>query len=100
MPQNVSEFVWQRLHEWGQNFFRRANSAGHSGPVLQPSHHHREGQGRFQRARNVVVAGYAVETPRVLPNSAKERSADGLANSSGLVGKNLMTARSSPPWAA
>ena len=27
-------------------------------------HYHREGQWRFQRARNVVVAGYAIETPR------------------------------------
>ena len=29
-------------------------------------HYHREGRWRFQRARNVVVAGYAIETPRLL----------------------------------
>jgi choline dehydrogenase-like flavoprotein len=51
---------------------------------------HREGRWRFQRARNVVVAGYAIETPRLLLNSANARHPDGLANSSGLVGKNLM----------
>jgi choline dehydrogenase-like flavoprotein len=54
-------------------------------------HYIREGRWRFQRARNVVVAGYAIETPRLLLASATARYADGLANSSGLVGKNLMT---------
>jgi choline dehydrogenase-like flavoprotein len=54
-------------------------------------HYHREGLWRFQRARNVVVAGYAVETPRLLLASATDRFPDGLANSSGLVGRNLMT---------
>jgi choline dehydrogenase-like flavoprotein len=54
-------------------------------------HYHREGAWHFQCARNVVVAGYAVETPRLLLNSADARYPDGLANSSGLVGKNLMT---------
>jgi choline dehydrogenase-like flavoprotein len=54
-------------------------------------HYHREGRWRFQRARNVVVAGYAIETPRLLLASATDRFSAGLANSSGLVGKNLMT---------
>ena len=54
-------------------------------------HYVREGAWRFQKARNVVVSGYAVETPRLLLMSATERCPDGLANSSGLVGKNLMT---------
>ena len=54
-------------------------------------HYHRNGQWRFQRARNVIVAGYAIETPRLLLNSATDRFPDGLANGSGLVGKNLMT---------
>ncbi len=54
-------------------------------------HYRREGEWRFQKARNVVVAGYAVETPRLLLMSATDRFKHGLANSSGLVGKNLMT---------
>jgi choline dehydrogenase-like flavoprotein len=54
-------------------------------------HYHREGAWRFQKARQVVVAGYAVETPRLLLNSACQSHPDGLANSSGLVGKYLMT---------
>ncbi len=51
----------------------------------------REGRWRFQRARNVMVSGYAIETPRLLLASATDRYPDGLANGSGLVGKNLMT---------
>ncbi|HEX5416770.1 MAG TPA: GMC family oxidoreductase [Chloroflexota bacterium] len=44
-----------------------------------------------QKARHVVVAGYAVQTPRILLNSTSGRFPNGLANSSGLVGKRLMT---------
>ena len=43
-----------------------------------------------QRARNVVVCGYAIETPRLLLNSSSSMFSDGLANSSGLVGKCFM----------
>ncbi|MXR51515.1 hypothetical protein GRX03_07845 [Halovenus sp. WSH3] len=38
----------------------------------------------------VVVSGNAIETPRLLLNSASEQYPDGLANSSGQVGRNLM----------
>jgi choline dehydrogenase-like flavoprotein len=58
----------------------------------------REGRWQFQRARNVVVAGYAIETPRLLLMSATERFPDGLANSSGLVGKNLMVQLNQAVW--
>ena len=61
-------------------------------------HYFREGEWRFQRARNVVVAGYAVETPRLLLASANQQFPDGLANSSGLVGKNLMTQSNQAVW--
>ncbi len=61
-------------------------------------HYHREGRWRFQRARNVVVAGYAIETPRLLLNSASPMFPDGLANSSGLVGKNLMVQSNQAVW--
>lgn len=39
--------------------------------------------------RAIVLAGNAVETPRLLLMSASSRFPDGLANSSGLVGKNF-----------
>ena len=61
-------------------------------------HYHREGAWHFQRARNVVVAGYAIETPRLLLNSATDKFPDGLANSSGLVGKNLMAQSNQAVW--
>ncbi len=53
-------------------------------------HYHRDGAWRFQRARHVVVAGYSIETPRLLLNSACPACPDGAANSSGLVGTHLM----------
>ena len=61
-------------------------------------HYQRDGEWRFQRARHVVVAGYAIETPRLLLNSANARYPDGLANSSGLVGKNLMVHSNQAVW--
>ena len=60
--------------------------------------YHREGRWRHQRAKNVVVAGYAIETPRLLLNSACAQYPDGLANSSGLVGKYLMAQSNQAVW--
>ncbi|GLI94892.1 GMC family oxidoreductase [Methylocystis echinoides] len=59
----------------------------------------REGAWRFQHARNVVVAGYAIETPRLLLNSACPLFPKGLANSSGLVGTHLTTHAGPGAWA-
>ena len=58
----------------------------------------REGQRRHQKAKNVVVAGYAIETPRLLLNSACPQHPNGLANSSGLVGKNFMVQSNHAVW--
>jgi choline dehydrogenase-like flavoprotein len=44
----------------------------------------------FQKARAVVVSANGAETPRLLLNSTSSRYPQGLANSSGLVGKYLM----------
>lgn len=49
-----------------------------------------EGVERHQKASVVILAANGVGTPRLLLNSTSERFADGLANSSGLVGKRLM----------
>ena len=59
----------------------------------------REGEWRVQKARNVVVAGYAIETPRLLLNSATSKHPDGLANSSGCVGAYLTTHAGPGVWA-
>ena len=61
--------------------------------------YHRDGQWRRQRARNVIVAAYSVETPRLLLNSASAQFPDGLANSSGLVGRGLMVHSNEGVWA-
>jgi choline dehydrogenase-like flavoprotein len=45
---------------------------------------------RLQRAKAVILCANGAETPRLLFNSASRRFPEGLANSSGLVGKNLM----------
>ncbi len=49
-----------------------------------------EGNEHFQRARVVIVCGYAIETPRLLLNSACPGHEHGLANSSRTLGKYLM----------
>ena len=48
------------------------------------------GKEREQKARLVIVSGYAIETPRLLLNSACPGFENGLANSSGTLGKYLM----------
>lgn len=50
----------------------------------------RDGVERRQRARFVVLAANGIGTPRLLFLSAHAGAPDGLANSSGLVGKRLM----------
>ncbi len=49
-----------------------------------------QGNQQMQKARVVCVAGNSIETPRLLLNSASAKYPDGLANSSGQVGKNYM----------
>ncbi len=49
-----------------------------------------DGNEHFQPAEVVVIACNGVGTPRLLLNSASAKFPNGLANSSGLVGKNLM----------
>src|SRR5882672_8847176 len=53
-----------------------------------------DGQEHFQPAELVIVACNGIGTPRLLLNSMSSRFPNGLANSSGLVGKNLML----HPW--
>ncbi|MBZ9558393.1 MULTISPECIES: GMC family oxidoreductase [unclassified Modicisalibacter] len=48
------------------------------------------GDRQRQKARLVAVAGNSIETPRLLLNSASAQFPDGLANSSGQVGRNYM----------
>ncbi len=59
----------------------RANEVFYYGP---------DGNERSQKARAVILSANGAETPRLLLNSANDRFPDGLANSSGFVGRNLM----------
>ncbi|HEX4457165.1 MAG TPA: GMC family oxidoreductase [Polyangia bacterium] len=49
-----------------------------------------DGREQEQRARAIIVCGYAIETPRLLLNSACAGHERGLANSSGTLGRYLM----------
>jgi choline dehydrogenase-like flavoprotein len=49
-----------------------------------------DGREHFQKAKAVIVSGYAIETPRLLLNSACAGYETGLANSSDTVGRYLM----------
>jgi choline dehydrogenase-like flavoprotein len=49
-----------------------------------------DGREHFQRARMVAIAGYSIETPRLLLNSAGARFPDGLCNDEGFVGRYVM----------
>ncbi len=53
-------------------------------------HYVRDGVQHFQRAQKVAVAGYSIETPRLLLNSTSNRFPDGLCNDFDLVGRYLM----------
>jgi choline dehydrogenase-like flavoprotein len=49
-----------------------------------------DGSERFQRADAVAVAGYSIETPRLLLNSTSRRFPHGLANQNDQVGRCVM----------
>jgi choline dehydrogenase-like flavoprotein len=58
--------------------------------VTGVSYFDQDGVEHFQKAKAVIVSGYAIETPRLLLNSACDGHANGLANSSDTVGRFLM----------
>src|SRR5580700_442411 len=53
-------------------------------------HYVSQGVPRFQQAAAVAVAGYSIETPRLLLNSSSSRFPDGLCNDFDQVGRYLM----------
>ena len=61
-----------------------------SGKVTGVVYADKDGKTQRQRARIVAVAGNSLESPRLLLNSASAMFPDGLANSSGQVGRNYM----------
>lgn len=61
-----------------------------AGRVSQVVYFDQQGREHAQKAQAVILAANGVETPRLLFLSAGPAHPDGLANSSGLVGKYLM----------
>ncbi len=61
-----------------------------SGKVTGVVYFDKDGKTQRQKARVVCVAGNSFESPRMLLNSSSSMFPDGLANSSGMVGKNYM----------
>ena len=61
-----------------------------AGKVTGVEYFDADGNLQMQKARVVCVAGNSIESPRMLLNSASSMFPDGLANSSGMVGKNYM----------
>lgn len=61
-------------------------------------HYYRDGAWQFQKACRVIVAGYSIETPRLLLNSASNAHPYGIANAEGLVGTELMVHANHAVW--
>ena len=61
-----------------------------TGKVTGVVYFDKDGKEQRQKARVVCVAGNSIETPRLLLLSASSMFKDGLANSSGQVGRNYM----------
>src|SRR6185436_949125 len=54
---------------------------------------------QVQEASVVVLAAWSAQNPRIMLNSATDKHAKGLANSSGLLGKYMQAHFSSGTWA-
>jgi choline dehydrogenase-like flavoprotein len=71
-----------------------------SGKVTGVVYFDKDGKEQRQKARIVCVAGNSIETPRLLLLSASSMFKDGLANSSGQVGRNYMRHMTGSVYAA
>ncbi|WP_306155697.1 GMC family oxidoreductase [Roseovarius sp. MMSF_3281] len=71
-----------------------------TGKVTGVEYFDAEGNLHMQAARVVCVAGNSIESPRLLLNSASSMFPDGLANSSGQVGRNYMRHTTGSVYAA
>src|SRR5262252_3423026 len=85
---------WPKALAAGARLITRARvreiTLGPEGLADGALYHDRSGELREQKARIVVVACNGVGTPRLLLNSRSSLFPDGLANGTGLVGRNLM----------
>lgn len=84
-PEAIQNGVELRTHS---RVFKVETDA--SGKATGASYFDASGEQHFQPARAVILAMNGVGTPRIMLNSSSGSHPDGLCNSSGLVGKNLM----------
>ncbi len=73
-----------------ESFVYRVEYDEHRNRVTGVAYFDAQGRSHQMQARLVILAAHAIETPRLLLLSANRAFPDGLANSSGLVGKNFM----------
>lgn len=71
-----------------------------SGKISGVMYADQEGNQHVQKCRVACVAGNSIESPRLFLNSASSMFPDGLANSSGQVGKNYMRHMTGSVYAA
>lgn len=72
---------------------------GADGQIVSVDFRRADGSTGTAKGKVVVVAAHAIETPRLLLSSAQEGAANGIANSSDQVGRNLMDHPSKLSWA-
>lgn len=73
-------------------------ATGPDGLVTGVEYFDDSGVEHFQRAATVVVSAFTMETPRILLNSNSPQHPDGLANSSGTVGRYIQGHTSRAVW--
>ncbi|WBU52844.1 GMC family oxidoreductase [Paracoccus sp. SCSIO 75233] len=72
---------------------------GPDGKIASVSFRRADGSEGTAAGKVVVIAAHAIETPRLLLNSAQDGAPNGIANSSDQVGRNLMDHPSKLSWA-
>ena len=86
----VPEAVASGKCELRSNSYVRKIETNDAGRVTGVVYFDKDKKEIVQKAKAVVVCANGAETPRLLLNSKSNRFPDGLANSSGMVGKHLM----------
>ena len=74
-------------------------NVGEDGQIASVDFRRADGTTGTASGKVVIVAAHAVETPRLLLNSAQDKAPNGVANSSDQVGRNLMDHPSRLSWA-
>jgi choline dehydrogenase-like flavoprotein len=85
LPEAIAHGAQVRDHSTVFDITTSAN-----GQVTGARYYDAQGGEHLQPAKGVIVACNAVGTPRMLLHSVSDQHPQGLANTSGLVGKNLM----------